>query len=194
LYPFHSLAEVQQWQAGYRTGGHQPWHLDAGQTALSFAAWLGYDNVNTVITTTTTATGAHVSVGFRPTSGSSVTSAIVHLLRWGSGSDIPWEVVGTDDTTFSLSIPPYGAMVASTLSVGGMITGVDENIKIQIRDLWASSPVGLYCCLPSGGTDTPWRVPVSFDAASGTVLTIAAQTGGHVSTVERFAVTGVSRR
>jgi hypothetical protein len=34
-------------------------------------------------------------------------------------------------------------------------------------------------------------VPVTFRAARGTVLTVAAATGGHVAQVERFAVTGV---
>lgn len=194
LYPFDSPGSVAQWQAAYQNGGHQPWHLDAGQTALAFAAWLGYTDVDAVISTTTDARGAHVSVGFRPTSENPATSAVVHLVRWGGGTDIPWEVVGTDDTTLSLTTPAYGATITSPVNVGGRISGVDENLGVQVRDLQYQVPLGRYCCLPAGGTDTPWMAQVNFAAPSGTVLTIAAQTGGHVAAVERFAVTGVRRR
>ena len=196
LYPFTSLANVQDWQNSFRTGGHQPWHLDAGQTALSFVAALGYSDIDSVISVRTDSSGAHVSVGFRPNadSGSPTVSAVIHLVRWGTGTDIPWEVVGTDDTTFSLDIPGYGTTVASPLTVGGRITGVDESIRVQVRTATSSAALGIYCCLPAGGTSTPWSVSVSFAAPSGTVLTLAAQTGGHVAAVERFAVTGVRSR
>src|SRR5215472_6844009 len=36
LWPFRSLEEAQAWEQSYRAGGHQPWHLDAGATALAF--------------------------------------------------------------------------------------------------------------------------------------------------------------
>jgi hypothetical protein len=42
--------------------------------------------------------------------------------------------------------------------------------------------------------NTPWQATVAFNAPSGTVMTIAAQTGGHVTEVERFTVTGVRAR
>lgn len=193
LFPFATLQDVQTWEESFSSGGQQPWHLDAGQTAVAFAAWLGYAEVNTVVSTTTNATGAHVSIGFSPdaTSGPPVVSAVVHEVRWGSGSNVAWEVVGTDDTTLTLSAPPYGSTVASPVRVGGVISGVDESIKVEVHDLASSSPIGVYCCLPAGGTGTPWSALVSFAAAPGAVMTIAAQTGGHVAAVERFAVTGV---
>jgi hypothetical protein len=50
------------------------------------------------------------------------------------------------------------------------------------------------CCLPAGGSNTPWSATVSFTASPGAVLTIAASTGGHMATVERFTVTGVRTR
>ena len=184
------------WQQSYATGGHQPWHLDAGQTALAFASWLGYSNIDTVIGVHTNGTGAHVSVGFHtggPTNQTSI-SAIVHLVRWGTGSALPWEVVGTDDTTFSLTSPGYGAIVISPVEVGGLISGVDESIRVQVRSSSSSSVVGTLCCLPAGGSNTPWSATVSFTASPGAVLAIAASTGGHVASVERFTVTGVHAR
>jgi hypothetical protein len=165
-------------------------------TAVAFAGWLGYSNINSSITEKTDRTGDHVSVGFYPngTTGRPVVAAVVHLVRWGTGTNIPWEVVGTDDTTFTLTTPSYGATIASPVTAGGRIAGVDENIKMQVRIESSSSPVGSFCCKPAGGTNTPWTASVAFTAPSGTVLTIAAQTGGHVATVERFAVTGVRNR
>jgi hypothetical protein len=196
LFPFSTAQGVQIWQQSYASGGHQPWHLDAGQTALAFTAWLGFPGIDKVIGMRTDGIGAHVSVGFYVggPSNENVTSAIVHLVHWGTGSDPPWEVVGTDDTTFSLTRPAYGATVTSPVTVGGLISGVDENIKVQVRTSSSSSAVGTFCCLPAGNVNTPWTAPVSFTASSGAILTIAAQTGGGVAAVERFTVTGVRVR
>ena len=74
---------------------------------------------------------------------------------------------------------------------GGMITGVDESIKVTVHTLSAQGPVGAYCCRAASGTRSPWSAGVTFRAVSGQVITIAAATGGHVAVVERFAVTGV---
>jgi len=192
LAPFASYQEVLSWEQSYRTGGHQPWHLDAGETALAFAADLGFPQINKVVATRSDSTGEHVSIGFYVGGPSKTTtsSAIVHEVRWGSGSDAPWEVVGTDDTTFSLTIPAYGSTVTSPVEVGGRISGVDENIAIEVRTASSSSPVGTFCCAPAGGVDSPWHEAVSFVAAQGSVLVIVARTGGHVAAVERITVTG----
>lgn len=191
LFPFGSALDVAAWQEAYRSSGAEPWHLDAGGTAVAFAAWLGFGGIDTVTGVRTDAAGAHVSVGFHTeesTTGTS-TAAVVHLVRWGAGVDAPWEVVGTDDTTFSLLQPTYGSVVTSPMGVGGRITGVDESITVQVRT--ATSVVGTRCCLPAGGTDSPWSTTVTMVAPPGAVLTVVAHTGGHVTTVERFTVTGV---
>jgi hypothetical protein len=192
LFPFRSLQDVAAWQASYRTGGQQPWHLDPGQTVLSFTGFLGYTNIDTVIGTRMDAGGAHVSVGFKDPNGKPVTAAVVHLVRFGTGAAAPWEVVGTDDTDFSMTKPRYGAVVASPVSVGGLITGVDENIKVQVLQQSSPAPIGQFCCRPAGGTASPWNTTVSFQGAADAFLTIAASTGGHLAAVERFTVTGVA--
>ncbi|MDQ1403660.1 MAG: hypothetical protein QOG03_1976 [Actinomycetota bacterium] len=192
LWPFRTSTEASDWQADYRSGGHQPWHLDAGETALSFAkGYLGYGEIDTVTGTTTNASGAHVGVGFVNPNGVKHTAAVVHLFKWGSGSDAPWEVAGTDDTDFSLTSPAYGATVHSPATVGGKITGVDENIKVFVRQISSSSAIGTFCCQPAGGDDSDWHATVSYSGATDSVLTIAASTGGHLKGVERFTVTGV---
>jgi hypothetical protein len=50
LWPFTSEAAAAAWQRSYRAGGHQPWHLDAKQTALSFTTGhLGFTEIDKVV-------------------------------------------------------------------------------------------------------------------------------------------------
>ncbi len=192
LWPFAGLADAAAWQESHRSGGHQPWHLDPESTALSFTrGYLGYTGVDRVVRGTVTGREAEVAVGYRLPNGRLATAAVVHLVRLGSGSDAPWEVVGTRDTTLSVTAPAYGAAVSSPMTVGGRITGVDESLSVQVRTLGQPAPVGRVGGIPAGGQNMPWSVHVPFRAPGGAVLTVAVATGGHVAEVERFAITAV---
>jgi len=195
LFPFGTLGEAQSWQLAHRVGGQQPWHLDAGATALAFASgWLGFRELDTVTSTTYDRTGAHIGVGYTlPTTGHLATAAVLHLVRFGAELDSPWEVVGSEDdlASFSLEQPSYGSTVSSPMTVAGHISGVDENIKITVRQLASETAVGQTCCLPAGPVNPPdpWSTSVTFTGSG--VLTIIASTGGHLHQVERFAIQGV---
>jgi hypothetical protein len=195
LFPFRTLSEAQSWQEAHRSGGHQAWHLDAGQTALSFTSgWLGFQELDTVTSTVYDRAGAHIGVGYKPPmNGHLSTAAVLHLVRFGTDQDSPWEVVGSDDDTksFSLEQPTYGSTISSPMTVGGHITGVDENIKITVRQLSSEAGVGQKCCLPAGPVNPPdpWSTSVTFTGSG--VFTIVASTGGHLYQVERFAIQGV---
>jgi hypothetical protein len=192
LWPFADLASAQAWQAATRSSGVQPWHADPAQTALSFTqGYLGLTEINRVISTRVTSAGAYVGVGYRDLNGGTHTSAVLFLVRFGPDADSPWEVVGSDDTTFSLEQPAYGSTVQSPMLVGGHITGSDENIRVAVRSLGSTAPVGGSCCQPAGGNGSAWAMSIPFSAPAGTVLTIVATTGGHLQTVERFAIQGV---
>ena len=190
LFPFASLAGVRAWQASYQSGGHQPWHRSPDLTATAFAGFLGYTGVTQVAHSTVSGGDARVAVGSKRPDGTISTAAVIHLVLFGSGQYAPWEVVGTDDTTFTVDRPAYGSTVPSPVTAGGTITGVDESIRVTVHTLPAQGPVGAYCCRAAGGTRSPWSARVAFHAAPGQVITIAAATGGHVAAVERFAVTG----
>jgi hypothetical protein len=193
LWPFRSADEAGAWQAAYaKDHGHEPWHLDADKTALEFTQhFLGYTEVDTVTSRNVDATGAHIGVGFTTEGTLKGTAAILHLAKLGSGSDAPWEVVGTDDGDLTIATPSYGATATSPVTVGGLITGVDENLKVQVRQPTFPGLIGEACCLPAGGENTPWTTTVKFTGATDPVLTMSVSTGGHLKTVERFAVTGV---
>lgn len=191
LWPFASVADAAEWQRAYREGGHQPWHLDAELTARQFAqSYLGYDNIDRVVSTRIRGEEAWVGVGFELPNGEDTTAAVMHLAKIGGGADAPWEVVDTKDSTLTLTSPPYGASVTSPVTVGGSITGVDENLRVTVWRL-GTGKVGESDGIPAGGQNSPWSTEVSFTAPPGSALTIAVATGGHVAEVERFAITGV---
>jgi hypothetical protein len=191
LWPFSSQAEADAWRQQNAAAGTQPWHLDAGDTALAFTTgYLGFGEIDRVVGSDVRDREAWISVGYDAGSGPS-TAAVVHLVRFGPGDDAPWEVVGTRDTDLTLETPSYGSQVSSTVTVGGRITGVDENLRVQVRQASSEAPIGEACCLPAGGEDTPWQTTVSFSGATDPALTIVVSTGGHVQGVERFAITAV---
>jgi hypothetical protein len=192
LFPFGNLAAVRAWQASYTSGGHQPWHLNADQTALAFTqGYLGFSQINKVAAHTIGGSNARVTVGLTLPNGEVNHAAIIHLVKFGSGKYVPWEVVGTDDTSLTLDSPAYGGTATSPARIGGKITGVDESLRAEVHQLGSSSLVGSYCCQPAGGQATHWSLTITFHAVSGQVITIVVHTGGHVAAVERFAITGV---
>jgi hypothetical protein len=193
LWPFASEKAAAAWQHRYRVGGQQPWHLDAEQTALSFTTgYLGFTEIDKVVSRAIRGDDARITVGYQNSDGSNSVAAVLHLVRIGGGLDAPWEVVGTNDTMLTLDKPEYGATVASPLNVSGRITGVDDSIRIDVRQLSSAVPIGTYCCVTAGGDLTPWSARVNFRGATDQVaLTIVASTGGHVQGVERFTISGI---
>jgi hypothetical protein len=158
-------------------------------TALSFTReYLGYREIDRIASKRVSGDEAWIGVGYAPRAGEVSTAAVLHLARIGSGGDAPWEVVGTRDTTLTLTRPAYGATVASPMPVGGRVTGVDESLAVQVRTL--GQPVlARPTSVPAGGENAPWSTSVAFAARPGAVLTIAVAPGGHVQDVERFAIT-----
>jgi len=194
LWPFASVAEVQAWQNEYRAGGHAPWHLDADATALAFTTgYLRFTGIDVVVSHSVQGTEALVAVGYPVESHAPGTAAVLRLAKYGTGADAPWEVVGTKDTTLTITQPRYGTPVRSPVTVGGRITGVDENIRVRVRQPSTEQPLGEAGGVPAGGHHTRWSTTVTYQGATAPALTIVAFTGGHYTDVERFAITGVTR-
>ena len=190
LWPFGSAWAGEQWRT--KGGGSQPWHLDAEQTALNFTrSYLGFTELDLVTETFYDDLGAHIGIGYRDPNGASHTAATLHLVQLGTASDSPWEVVGSDDTTFSVEQPAYGSKVSSPMTIGGHITGVDENITVSLLHLTSSGTErATLAQVAAGGDRAPWTTGAVSFAQRG-VLTIVASTGGHLQQVERFAIHGV---
>ena len=193
LWPFPTRAAATEWRDAYRSGGQQPWHLDAEETARSFTTgFLGFTEVDQITSSDIGATDAQVGVGYTNADGSTSTAALIHLMRYGTGDDAPWEVVGTHDTDLRLETPDYGTTARSPMTVAGYVTGVDESVRVQVRQPSSATPLGeTPTGQPAGGTDAPWETTVTFSGATDPAVTVVASTGGHVQDVERFAITGL---
>jgi len=191
LWPFADYVQAKRWETVDGPNGHAPWHADAGLTALSFTTgYLGFRDITMVTSTSIHGDQAHIGVGYKNPNGKPVTAAVLHLVRFTptpGNTKAGWEVVGSDDTTFSLESPAYGSRVSSPMTVGGHITGVDEAITVWVRTL--SDGVTKLGPIAAGGQNAPWSETVPFTQTG--VLTIVASTGGHVQQHERFAIQGV---
>jgi hypothetical protein len=198
LWPFRTAAEARDWQTVAGRSGQASWHASAEATALLFTRqFLGFTEIDRVVACDVSGRDAQVSVGGPNEPGTGIhTAAVIHLARFGVGADAPWEVVGTrdDEIRFSETTPRYGAEVSSPLVVGGRLSGVDESIRVQVREISSARPLGTSDLLPAGGIDQPWSVRVTFETGSDPTATVVAWTGGHIAAVERFAVTGVRLR
>jgi hypothetical protein len=192
LWPFTSEGTAAAWQQAYRSGGKQPWHLDPAQTALSFTTgFLDFDEIGLVVAKSVRGDEAYVSVGYRADKNPPSVAAVIHLARLGQGDDAPWEVVGTRDSNLTLTQPRYGAVAHSPLTVGGRITGVDEAIRVDVRQASTGERLGTVSGLPAGGQAQPWSTQVTFQGATDPTIVVVASTGGHYQQVEAFAVTAI---
>ena len=188
LWPFASQDDADRW---VRAGGAS-WHADAEATALRFTRdYLGFGEIDRVTAAETQSAEAWIGVGHALGDAEPSTVATIHLVRFGDGSDAPWEVVGTRDGVLTIDTPSYGAAVGSVFAAGGTISGVDESLRLQVRQSFGDGEVGGYCCLPAGGQASPWTAKVTAVAAKPGVATLVVSTGGHVAEIERFAVTGL---
>jgi hypothetical protein len=94
--------------------------------------YLAYPGIDLITSRSGDDVDAEVGVGYQIVEGRTGTAAIVHLVRFGSGPNAPWEVVGTADTDLTLTTPRYGVIVSSLVTAGGRITVVDEAIHVQV--------------------------------------------------------------
>ncbi|MGU3501734.1 hypothetical protein [Mycobacterium sp. C31M] len=184
LWPFASEAEAMS--------ANTAWHRDPQETALHFARdYLGFAEIDRTTTVTEHVDEAWVGVGYASPNGDSHTAATIHLARFGTAPDAPWEVVGSLDDDLALTSPPYGSTAGSVIDAGGTITGVDESLHLQVHQGTGGEVLGEFCCVPAGGEAQPWSARVATSPPQPGALTVVVWTGGHVAEVERFAVTGL---
>ena len=99
LWPFASQQEADRWLRDDAPNGHLPWHAEADTTALYFTQnYLGFTEINQITNVTTNGNEAWVSVGYELPNLKVMTAATIHLARFGTASNAPWEVGGTKTT------------------------------------------------------------------------------------------------
>lgn len=192
LWPFDSQDDADRWLRDGAAAGDSPWHADAATTARLFTQdYLGFSEIDQTTTVTEHVDEAWVDVGYASPNGEPTTAATIHLARFGTAPDAPWEVVGSLDNTLTLSTPSYGSTVGTVIEAGGIITGVDENLHLQLRQGSEKNALADYCCVPAGGQSQPWSATFNTSPPRPGALTLVVWTGGHSAPVERFAITGL---
>lgn len=192
LWPFASQDDADRWLRDGAAAGDSPWHADAATTARLFTQnYLGFSEIDQTTTVTEHVNEAWVGVGYALPSGEPTTAATIHLARFGTDPDAPWEVVGSLDDTLTLSTPPYASTVGTVIEAGGTITGVDENLHLRLRQSTEENALADYCCVPAGGQSQPWSATFNTSPPQPGALTLVVWTGGHTAPVETFAITGL---
>jgi hypothetical protein len=190
LWPFPGQPAADDWLQERRPLGESLWHADPAATALKFTReFLGFTDLDRTTMVNVQPREAWVGVGQADPRGQPMTVATLHLARLGPAADAPWSVVGTEDTELTLDTPAYGSPVQPVLDVGGIVSGVDESLHVQARQI--SGLLGEFCCLPAGGQRSPWSVSVPMSPAQPGAVTAVVSTGGHYAAIERFAITGL---
>jgi hypothetical protein len=192
IWPFTTYDEARQWQGDVAKSGSQPWHGDAVATATSYVQnVLGFTDLTVFRMLGPSGTnGAHVQVGWVRPDKVVVTAAVLHLVRYGAASgDVlaPWEVVGTDDDTLSLTSPAYRSAHTSPLTVGGLFTGVDGNLVVSVRDT-NGGVLGTAPGLPAGGEAPPWKEQVSYLSTGRNLCVVVVFAGGALIQHSQFAI------
>lgn len=197
VWPFTSYAAAMTWQSGAAGQGHQPWHLDAGMTALDFLHnGAGISDSLRVLKDTATghATGDVVVGDSTTASGATVVITVVHVARYGSGSTAPYEVTGADAPNVTLTSPVPGSTVTSPLPVTGTsAAGVDQAFEVTVHPAGSAASLGTghatYGQGPFSGSAT-FSTPAGGSGGSGFVTFVdRSQSGVGIS---RFATVAVS--
>lgn len=192
IWPFTSYAEARQWQGDVAKSGSQAWHGDAVATATSYVQnVLGFTDLTVFrMLGPSGSGGAHVQVGWVRPDKVVVTAAVLHLVRYGAAAgDVlaPWEVVGTDDDTLSLTSPAYGSLQTSPLTVGGLFTGVDGNLVVTVRNA-SGDVIGKAPGLAAGGQARPWKERVTYRSTGKQLCVVVVFAGGALIQHSQFAI------
>lgn len=190
LWPFADQSSAEKWLSDQQPSDKSAWQSDASATALRFTReFLGFTDFDRTTSVTVNSREAWVTVGQSIPDGEPTTAAKLHLARLGPADNAPWEVVGTEDTDLTLDTPAYGSPFRPVLDVGGTISGVDESLEVQARQ--GSKLLGEFCCQPAGGQGSRWSIPLTMSTPQPGAVTVVVSTGGHLSKVERFAITAL---
>ena len=143
------------------------WRSDADQTALHFLSdHLQMPYLDTVVASTVRGDSAEVAVGRGlPSETKRAVAATTITLQRASGT---WYV---ESARADLLTVTTTSVNASTVTVSGRLTGVDESIQVEL--LAGDSPQPLaHASTPGGGQDSPWQVTLERPVTDATRLTV----------------------
>ncbi|MCU1588714.1 MAG: hypothetical protein JWN31_2207 [Frankiales bacterium] len=151
LWPFTSRAQMDAWQKDH---GNRPWAHDQLQVSAHFATdLLGLRGLNAH------AFGVHLAVlrtgeqrdQVQLRAGRRVVSTL-DLIKLRVGGS--WTVIDARGGDLTITAPQAGTAVTSPTQVSGRITGVDENVQLQL--ITATGHLLATSGAPAG-TEMPWN-------------------------------------
>ena len=154
-------------------------------TSSGDGARVGYTRVGTVAQTLEQQNAALAAAGVTKTFSDTISGATDDR----PGLTALLDYVRDGDTVVVWKLDRLGRN--TVIEASGTITGTDESLHLQVRQSTQQKVVGDFCCLPSGGQNSPWSAQVTTTGTQSGVLTLVVWTGGHAQNVETFAITGV---
>lgn len=175
IFPFTSAAAEQQWETDLADGGSN-WQTQPVDVATRWVAdFLDAPSVDRVLSQTPVDGGDAVDVtlgrvieGENP---NAVPVTKVHLVQFGKA----WIVTDASDPMgyLTVSTPEPGAAISSPVDVTGPAFGVDEGLKVEVRDATSSTSYGDANTSFGGGSGN-WSVSVHFQDPTGIVGALVA--------------------
>ena len=182
IFPFTTATAEQGWEQDYANGGTQ-WEADPAQVATHWVQnYLDQPSVDRVVDTTDDGEDKLVTLGrvLQAESHQLFKVTTVRLTPFNKA----WIVVGASDPNGLLSIdsPDPGGTVLTPVTVSGPAFGVDEVVKIDVRDATSETSYGSNNANFGNGSP-PWQVAVNFNRPSSPIgvlvgLNLSAADGG----------------
>jgi hypothetical protein len=176
LWPFTAAEQGQAWMTNH---GTRPWAQDPVAVAQHFV-----DDLLKLTEVTASGTAPNVTLKVQ---GRQV--GVVHVVRTFAGG--PWTVVSVCCTDLTITAPEVGTAITSPTQVSGRITGVDENVQLQL--ITATGHLLASGGAPAG-TDAPWEGTLTWsDQTWFTAGIVGITRSNKDGAINRIAVVVVKR-
>jgi len=173
IFPFTSVDAEQGWEQDYASGGTQ-WEADPTQVSLHWVQdFLDQPGVDRVVDQQDDGKDKLVTLGrVLAAEGHNLFKVtVVHLTKYGHA----WIVTGASDPNnyLSFSTPEAGGAIDTPVTVTGPAFGVDEAVKIDVRDATSTTSYGTTTVSFGNGTGQ-WRGHINFNRPTSPVGVLVA--------------------
>jgi hypothetical protein len=173
IFPFTDATAEQGWEQDYANGG-TTWEADPTQVATHWVQnYLDQPSVDRVISTADDNGDKVVTLG-RVLQGEGNNLFAVTAVRLTSYGNA-WIVTGASDPNnyMSISSPLPGSTIVTPATVTGPGFGVDEGLRLDVRDATSATSYGT-ATLTVGNGINQWRQPVNFNRPNSPVGVLVA--------------------
>ena len=173
IFPFTTATAEEGWEQDYANGG-TTWEADPTQVATHWVQdFLDQPSVDRVVDTSDDGNDKLVTLGrvLQAEGHQLFKVTTVRLTPYKNA----WVVIGASDPNNFLSItsPDPGGTVVTPVTVSGPAFGVDEAVKLDVRDATSATSYGSNN-VSFGNGSPPWREAVNFNRPSSPIGVLVA--------------------